>query len=115
MGVMNLRAICPNCGGKIHTQPKGLGHLTWARSWFLVQTGKSCQHCGVALTGKVKMDNKAELAPNQPMPSERTANAAEPDTTTELVALSELHASGALSDAEFAAAKERVLDSRKRL
>lgn len=62
MGVMNLRAICPNCGGKIHTQPKGLGHFTWARSWFLVQTGTTCQHCGVALSGKVKADNKAELA-----------------------------------------------------
>ena len=59
---MNLRAICPNCGGKIHTQPKGLGHFTWARSWFLVQTGTTCQHCGVALSGKVKADNKAELA-----------------------------------------------------
>jgi hypothetical protein len=66
MGIMNLRAICPNRGGKIHTQPKGLGHLTWARSWFLVQTGTTCQHCGVALTGKVKANNQAELAPNQP-------------------------------------------------
>ncbi len=62
MGVMNLRAICPNCGGKIHTQPKGLGYLTWSRSWFLVQTGTTCQHCGVALSGRVKADNKAELA-----------------------------------------------------
>lgn len=62
MGVMNLRAICPSCGGKIHTQPKGLGHFTWARSWFLVQTGKECQHCGVALSGRVKADNRAELA-----------------------------------------------------
>lgn len=62
MGVMNLRAICPNCGGKIHTQPKGLGHLTWARSWFLVKTGSECQHCGVALSGKVDSGNKAILA-----------------------------------------------------
>lgn len=62
MGIRNLRAICPNCGGKIHTQPKGLGHITWANNWLLVQTGKECQHCGVALTGKVKMDNHAELA-----------------------------------------------------
>jgi DNA-directed RNA polymerase subunit RPC12/RpoP len=62
MGMMNLRAICPNCGGKIHTQPKGLGHFTWMRSWFLVQTGTTCQHCGVALSGRVKADNKAELA-----------------------------------------------------
>ncbi len=63
MGVRNTRAICPNCGGKIHTQPKGLGHFSlWANSWFLVQTGDECQHCGVALTGRVKYDNRAELA-----------------------------------------------------
>lgn len=61
MGVRNLRAICPACGGKIHTQAKGLGHITWANSWFLVQTGTECQWCGVALTGKVKADGRAEL------------------------------------------------------
>jgi hypothetical protein len=59
MGVRNLRAICPNCGGKIHTQPKGLGHFTWANSWFLVKTGSECQHCGVALSGKVAASGKA--------------------------------------------------------
>ncbi len=62
MGIMNLRAICPNCGGKIHTQPRGLGHLTWARSAFLVKTGKECQHCGIALSGKVGLDNRAIAA-----------------------------------------------------
>lgn len=43
---MNMRAICPNCGGKIHTQPKGLGHFTWARSGPLVKTGTTCEHWG---------------------------------------------------------------------
>jgi len=62
MGVRNLRAICPNCGGKIHTQPKGLGHFTWANSWMLVQTGSECQHCGTALSGKVGPGNMAILA-----------------------------------------------------
>lgn len=63
MGIKNLRAICPNCGGKIHTQPKGLGHVSlWSNSWFLVQTGSECQHCGVALSGKVGPGNKAILA-----------------------------------------------------
>lgn len=73
MGVRNLRAICPACGGKIHTQPKGLGHFSlWANSWMLVQTGDHCQHCGVALTGKVGPDNGAVLAvtsqPGAPLP-----------------------------------------------
>lgn len=45
MGMRNLRALCPNCGAKIHTQPKGLGHFTWANSWFLVQTGTECPQC----------------------------------------------------------------------
>jgi hypothetical protein len=62
MGVRNLRAICPNCDGKIHTQPKGLGHITWANSWFLVQTGTECQWCGVTLSGKVGADGRAQLA-----------------------------------------------------
>jgi len=60
MGLRNLRATCPSCGGKIHTRPKGLGHITWANSWFLVQTGSECEHCGIALTGKVKADGRAE-------------------------------------------------------
>ena len=59
MGVMRMRAICPNCGGKIHTQPKGLGHFTWmANGPLLVKTGKIYQFCGVALTGKVDMQNR---------------------------------------------------------
>ena len=32
MGIKCLRAICPGCGGKIHTQPKGLGAVTWMAS-----------------------------------------------------------------------------------
>lgn len=60
MGVRNMRAICPNCGGKIHTQPKGLGHFTWANSWLLVKCGKQCQWCGEPLTGKVRADGTAE-------------------------------------------------------
>lgn len=62
MGLLNNRAICPQCGGKIHTQARGIGHLTWARSGLLVQTGSECQHCGVALSGKVGPDNRAILA-----------------------------------------------------
>lgn len=61
MGVRNMRAICPKCGAKIHTQPKGLGHITWANSGALVQTGAECPYCHVALSGKVGIDNKAIL------------------------------------------------------
>jgi hypothetical protein len=62
MGVKNLRAICPKCGGKIHTQGRGLGKLTWASSSSLVKTGEECQHCGAALSGKVGIDGKAIAA-----------------------------------------------------
>ena len=63
MGIMRMRAICPNCGGKIHTQAKGLGHFTWmANGPLLVKTGTTCQFCGIALTGKVDMQNRAILA-----------------------------------------------------
>lgn len=66
MGLRNLRAICPNCGGKIHTQPKGLGKLTWMNSWMFVETGRQCQHCGVALTGKVTAGNRAVVDTTKP-------------------------------------------------
>jgi hypothetical protein len=71
MGVRNMRAICPNCGGKVHTQPKGLGRVTWLNSWFLVETGDHCQWCGVAFTGKVTVDNQAVLA-SAPQPPKRS-------------------------------------------
>jgi uncharacterized protein (DUF983 family) len=50
MGVVNPRAICPHCGGKIHTQ--------------MGETGKHCQWCGEALTGRVGLDNKADATIN---------------------------------------------------
>lgn len=59
MGLVNNRAICPACGGKIHTQARGLGALVPIRSGLLVQTGTRCQHCGEALTGRVGIDNRA--------------------------------------------------------
>ena len=62
MGLRNLRAICPKCGAKIHTQPKGLGHFTWANNWISVQTGTECPHCHIALTGKVTAGNRAVAA-----------------------------------------------------
>jgi hypothetical protein len=60
MGLRNNRAICPNCGGKLHTQAKGLGHISlWMNSGPLVQTGNQCQWCGIALSGKVGLGNRA--------------------------------------------------------
>ena len=59
MGVRNLRAICPECGGKIRTEAKGLGHFTITSSWFLVKTPPQCPHCGTSLSGKVAASGKA--------------------------------------------------------
>lgn len=59
MGFINNRAICPNCGGKIHTQARGLGALIPVRSGVIAKTGTQCQHCGTALTGRVGVDNRA--------------------------------------------------------
>ena len=72
MGLINMRARCPNCGGLIHTAPKGIGNLAlWLRNGpLMVKTGKQCQWCGVALTGSVNWANTAILAPQ---PSPKTA------------------------------------------
>jgi hypothetical protein len=65
VGLKNLRAICPNCQGKIPTQPKNLlGSLAIAANGpLMVKTGVECPYCHVALTGKVTLDNHAVLAP----------------------------------------------------
>jgi ribosomal protein L7/L12/DNA-directed RNA polymerase subunit RPC12/RpoP len=61
MGFVNPRARCPNCGAKIHTAPKGLGHLAlFGRSSWMLQTGAECPYCGEALTGRVKPGGTAE-------------------------------------------------------
>jgi hypothetical protein len=79
MGLRNLRAICPNCGGKIHTQPKGIGHITWANSWFSVKTGEQCQWCNAKLTGKVNAGGQAELAPVVAAPAKSRYRVLTPD------------------------------------
>lgn len=69
MGMKNMRAICPNCGGKIHTQPKGfLGAIAIGANGPLTKTGTTCEHCGVKLTGKVTATNYAVLAPEAVVP-----------------------------------------------
>lgn len=59
MGIWNNRAFCPGCGGKIHTQGNGIGVLVPGASGPLTQTGTECQHCGLALSGKVGLNGKA--------------------------------------------------------
>jgi len=87
MGLRNQRAICPQCGGKIHTQPKGLGHVTWANSGPLAQTGSECQHCGVPLTGKVTLTGYAVVDETRPNPREPHARAASaPESRDEYLA-----------------------------
>ncbi len=62
MGFKTNRAICPSCGGKIHTQARGIAALGVGISGPLVRTGTSCQWCGIALSGRVGVDNKAIAA-----------------------------------------------------
>lgn len=72
-----MRAICPNCGGKIHTQPKGfLGAIAIGANGPLTKTGTTCELCGVALTGKVTFDNHAVLVepPKPPVEQRRNPN-----------------------------------------
>jgi DNA-directed RNA polymerase subunit RPC12/RpoP len=56
------RVYCPNCGGKIHAKGGWPGGLTKS-------TGKQCQHCGIALTGKVKWPTNVAIPANDPNPS----------------------------------------------
>lgn len=61
MGFVNPRARCPQCGAKIHTAPKGLGHFAlFGRSSWMLETGTECPYCGVPLTGRVKPGGVAE-------------------------------------------------------
>ena len=62
VGFKTNRAICPSCGGKIHTQARGIAALGVGVSGPLVRTGTRCQWCGIALSGKVGADNKAIAA-----------------------------------------------------
>jgi hypothetical protein len=89
MGVLNTRAICPSCGGKIHTQARGLGHLTWARSGPLVKTGSQCQWCGVKLSGKVGLDNVAIAADDARATKQETKQQARESLDEQLVELLE--------------------------
>lgn len=101
MGFWNPRAICPSCGAKIHTHdPTGL--------LIVKRTGTKCPNCGVALTGKIGLDNKAKLAP--PSTAPRGPSGVRID---ELERLANLHESGALTDEEFAAAKAELIGTKK--
>lgn len=102
MGMRNPRTRCGKCGGWIQTQ-KPLSSIVTGKTETV---GRSCPHCGVALTGKVTWNNKAELAKAQP---KAAPAAAPPSTADELAKLAKLHESGALTDEEFQAAKARLL------
>ena len=66
MGFKNMPAICPSCGGKIHTEPEGrLGSIAMevvGANGPMLKTGSTCEHCGAQLTGKVTARNYAVLA-----------------------------------------------------
>lgn len=117
MGFWNPRAICPNCGAKIHTQGQIVfGPLT-------AETGKTCPNCGVALTGRVGVfSNKAKRAVPQspmsvgspkPLPSggeklESSDN--QPSKMDRLEQLARLRQMDALTEEEFAVKKAELMD-----
>lgn len=93
MGFKTNRAICPSCGGKIHTQARGLAAFGVGVSGPLVRTGTVCQWCGIALSGKVGADNKA-IAADDPRILRKQANQeakqqARDDLASRIVALLE--------------------------
>ena len=94
MGFWNPRAICPNCGAKIHTQSSG---------W---RTGQQCPNCGTALSGSVGWDKKAKRAGEKTLTAsavdalstklEQRANEREP-----MRVLNRIRVDGDLSDSEY--------------
>ena len=97
MGFWNMRAICPNCGAKIHTQGGS--------------TGKVCPSCGVDLKGYVNMfTNKAKLASPPPKPTltPEGSSARKKERFDRLEQVARLHQMGALSDEEFEKEKELI-------
>jgi hypothetical protein len=114
MGFWSPRAICPGCGGKIHTRT-GL---------FRQVSGKQCQHCGVPLTGKVGvLTNMAVIdesrLPNEQKQRQPTATPSQPGGSAtrvktsradELEKLARLKERGVITEDEFETEKKRVLD-----
>lgn len=68
MGLINQRVRCPRCNGKVHTTALGM------------RTGRACQWCGVALTGKVRGYRAVLVNPeDDPAELERRESDAERD------------------------------------
>jgi len=110
VGFFNPRAICPNCGAKIHTQDALPGPRFPGGG--IQRTGKQCPQCGIPLTGKVGfLGNTAQIDQARVKQGNKTATAAtgQRSGADELEKLGMLRKDGVLTEEEFSAAKGRVL------
>jgi len=100
MGFWNPRAICPNCGAKIHTQSH--------------RTGTECPECHVALTGKMElfsMKAKVDTSRSESKGYEETADRpvkGPGDRLEQLERLMRLRDGGVITDAELEAEKAKL-------
>lgn len=100
MGFWNPRAICPNCGAKIHTQSH--------------RTGTECPECHVALTGKMEflgMKAKLDTSRSEGKGYEETADRPirdSGDRLEQLERLMRLRDGGLITDAELEAEKAKI-------
>jgi hypothetical protein len=111
MGFWKPRAICPNCGSKIHTQDALPGPPLPGGG--IQRTGTQCPQCGIPLTGKVGfLSNTAQIDQarvQQQRKKTATAEAGQRSRADELEKLAKLRKDGVLTEEEFSAAKGRVL------
>jgi hypothetical protein len=88
MGMQNMRAICPQCGTKIHTEASAWGVLALGgRSGPMTRTGLECPGCGLALSGKVGFDGNAIAADDPRLAAKRVVVVVETDMSQKLLDL----------------------------
>jgi hypothetical protein len=55
MGLLKPRAMCINCGTKVHTRPCPSNTSLKERTLGATPVGKVCPSCGAKFTGKISL------------------------------------------------------------